>query len=68
MPIAFVIIGVAIITGYMLPQLPNGTFLRPVMGFVVVLLGIHRFVVSRTPAAPRDRQFGGDRPKPWDDQ
>lgn len=66
MPVAFVAIGIAIMTGAMLPQLPEGTMLRPVMGIVVMLIGIHRFVVSRVRAAPRERPFGGDRPRPWD--
>ncbi|MBU0691270.1 hypothetical protein KKC97_07465 [bacterium] len=66
MPIAFAIIGAAIMTGYMLPQLPDGTLLRPIMGMVVILIGVHRFVVSRMPAAPSERRFGGDRPRPWD--
>lgn len=66
MPIAFVIIGIAIITGLILPQIPDETLLRPVMGIVVVLIGVHRFVVSRMPVAPQERRYGGDRTRPWD--
>ena len=67
MPVAFVIIGIAIMTGVMLPQLPDGTLLRPVMGIVVILLGVHRFAVSRMSVSPRERRYGGDRPRPWDE-
>jgi uncharacterized membrane protein YfcA len=66
MPIAFVIIGIAITTGFLLKQIPDDTLLRPVMGVVVILLGIHRFVVSRMPVKPRERHYGGDRTRPWD--
>ena|SRR3989339_1307257 len=68
MPIAFVIIGVAIMSGILLTRIPDETLLRPVMGVVVILIGIHRFVVSRMPVKPRERRFGGDRPRPWDEQ
>ncbi len=68
MPIAFVTIGLAIMTGNMLPQIPDNTLLRPVMGIVVILIGVHRFVVSRMQVTPRERPFGGDHPRPWDNQ
>ena len=66
LPIGFTLIGIAILSGVLLTQLPKNTLLRPVMGIVVILLGVHRFVVSRMKVSPRDRRFGGDRTRPWE--
>ncbi len=65
LPIGFVILGVLILSGVLLKQIPRETGLRPIMGVVVILLGIHRFVVSRTPRADR-RSYGGEFGRPWE--
>ena len=67
MPVSFVVIGIAIMTGILFTKIPDGTLLRPVMGLVVILIGIHRFVVSRKSVSPRERRYGGERPRPWDE-
>ncbi|MCB9366863.1 MAG: hypothetical protein H6508_06785 [Calditrichaeota bacterium] len=67
LPVSFLIIGILILTGDLLQQLPKETGLRPIMGIVVILLGVHRFVVSRTPK-PLDRRFGGEHRRPWEDK
>ncbi|MCB1059134.1 MAG: hypothetical protein KDB65_02790 [Calditrichaeota bacterium] len=66
LPVAFVVIGVMILTGNLLQQIPQGTGLRTVMGIVVILLGVHRFVVSRAPKS-QERRFGGEHRRPWED-
>ena len=65
LPLAFVVLGVLILTGTILKQIPRETGLRTIMGVTVILLGIHRFVVSRTPRGDR-RRFGGDHSRPWE--
>jgi hypothetical protein len=66
LPIFLVLIGLAIMSGNLIAQIPEGTLLRPIMGIVVILLGVHRFVASRIKHQPRDRRFGGDRNRPWE--
>lgn len=65
LPAAFAVLGVLILTGTLLKELPKGSGLRPIMGVTVILLGIHRFVVSRTPKGER-RRYGGDYGRPWE--
>ncbi|MBL0060004.1 MAG: hypothetical protein IPP40_00490 [bacterium] len=65
LPLAFVVLGVLILTGTILRQIPRGTGLRAIMGITVILLGIHRFVVSRTQRGDR-RRFGGTHRRPWE--
>lgn len=65
LPVAFVLLGVMILTGTILTQIPKETGLRTIMGLTVILLGIHRFVVSRTQRSDR-RRFGGEHRRPWE--
>lgn len=65
LPVAFMAIGIAIFAGWLLPGLPSQYGLRIMLGMVALLLGIHRFVASRTTASPR-RHYGGERHKPWE--
>ena len=65
LPVAFVAIGIAIFTGWLLPELPNRYGLRIMLGLVALLLGVHRFVASRTVSASR-RRYGGQRHQPWE--
>lgn len=66
LPVAFVGIGSAILFGLLFPAIPASTGLRPILGIVVILMGVHRFVASRS-AQPRDRRpYGGERRKPWE--
>jgi len=66
LPVAFVGIGSAILFGLLFPAIPAETGLRPILGMVVILMGVHRFVASRS-ARPRDRRpYGGERRKPWE--
>jgi hypothetical protein len=68
LPIAFLAIGIAILTGLIFQQIPEHTYLRQVMGMVVILLGVHRFIVSRMVSKPAERRrFGGERKRPWED-
>jgi hypothetical protein len=66
LPIAMVAIGIAILSGLLLRQLPPNSGLRPVLGLVAVLLGAHRFVASRSVVERADRRFGGERRRPWE--
>ena len=66
LPIAFVAVGIAILTGWMLPQLQGYSALRLVLGIVAVLLGVHRFVASHSVSRGSRRRFGGERPRPWE--
>jgi hypothetical protein len=69
LPLAFLAIGIAILSGLILNQIPNQTLLRPIMGVVVILLGVHRFVASRMVSKPAERRrFGGERHRPWEDR
>jgi len=67
LPVAFVIIGILILAGQLLQEIPSGTGLRAIMGVVVILLGVHRFVVSRTPRRD-ERRYGGELRRPWEDK
>jgi hypothetical protein len=66
LPIAFVAVGIAILAGRMLPQLPETSGLRITLGVVALLLGVHRFLASRTMSRARRRRFGGERERPWE--
>jgi hypothetical protein len=68
MPITFVGIGIAILAGWTLEQLPKGTLLRPLLGMVVVLLGVHRFAASRIERRSVQRRYGGGRNRPWENR
>lgn len=66
LPIAMVAVGIAILSGLILRELPAGLGIRPMLGIITVLLGVHRFVAARS-APPRDkRRFGGERRRPWE--
>ncbi len=67
MPILFAGVGIAVLTGLLLPQLPKASGLRPMLGLIVILIGLHRFVVSRYTQGPTDRRrYGGDTDRPWE--
>jgi hypothetical protein len=66
LPIAFVVVGIAILAGWMFPHLPEPSGLRLILGIVTVLLGVHRFVASRTMSRANRRRFGGERQRPWE--
>ncbi|MDD5088652.1 MAG: hypothetical protein PHI18_07635 [bacterium] len=67
LPVAFVGIGSSILFGFLFPAIPASTGLRPILGIVVILMGVHRFVVSRY-VKPHDRRpYGGEHRKPWED-
>jgi hypothetical protein len=66
LPIALVAVGIAIFAGWMFPRLPEPSGLRLMLGMVSVLLGVHRFVASRSTTQSGRRRFGGDRPRPWE--
>jgi len=66
LPIAFVAVGIAILAGWMLPQLQGYSGLRLVLGIVALLLGVHRFLASRTGSRGSRRRFGGGRQRPWE--
>jgi len=67
LPIAFVAIGIAVLFGWILRDLPPSSGLRLMIGVVVILLGVHRFVASRTASRDR-RRFGGERDRPWEEK
>jgi hypothetical protein len=66
LPIAMVAVGIAILFGWILQNLPAQTALRPMIGIVAILLGVHRFVASRIMSADDRRRFGGGRKRPWE--
>jgi hypothetical protein len=68
LPISMVGIGIAILTGVIMPDLPGVTGLRLMVGLVCILLGIHRFVAARMvrPDSDRNRRYGGQSQRPWE--
>ncbi|MFZ5434655.1 MAG: hypothetical protein ACOZB3_12885 [Calditrichota bacterium] len=68
LPIAFAGIGIAILSGMILRTIPADTGLRPILGIVVILMGVHRFVAARSMKKSDRRPYGGERQKPWEDQ
>ena len=67
LPIVILAIGIAIFSGSILPQIPQRTGLRPLLGAVVVLFAVYRFAASRTPRTSDRRRFGGERSRPWEE-
>ena len=67
LPVAFVGIGSAILTGLLFPAIPAATGLRPILGIVVILMGVHRFAAARHVKPSNRRSYGGERRKPWED-
>jgi hypothetical protein len=67
LPIAMVAIGIAVLSGILLPSLPSGNTLRYMFGIVAILLGVMRFVASRSQLDDR-RRFGGPRNRPWENR
>jgi hypothetical protein len=68
LPIAFVGVGIAVFTGAILRNLPEMGELRLMVGVICILLGIHRFVASRTVKHDPRRPFGGSFHRPWDNR
>jgi len=70
LPIAMMAVGIAVLSGLLMPSLPNGASLRLMFGVVAILLGVMRFVASRSGRGAGDerRRFGGERKRPWEDQ
>lgn len=66
LPIAILAVGIAIFTGTLLTLIPRGTGLRTLLGLVVILFAIYRFVAARIPQAPSKRRFGGEFRRPWE--
>jgi len=67
MPTLILGVGIAVLFGVAFPALPQGTPLRLVLGLVIVLFGVHRFVASRYGVGrPEERRFGGERTRPWE--
>ncbi len=66
LPIAMVAVGIAILSDLILTNIPPQTWLRPIIGVVVILLGVHRFVASRMMTPDDRRRFGGGRRRPWE--
>lgn len=66
LPIAMIAIGIAILSGALLTNLPGQTALRVMIGVVAILLGIHRFVAARMARPDDRRRFGGERRRPWE--
>jgi hypothetical protein len=66
LPIAMGAVGIAIFTGLLLRELPDSTGLRPLLGIVTVLLGVHRFVAARMKRDDGERRFGGGVRRPWE--
>ncbi len=64
LPLGFLLLGILILSGVLLKEIPPQTGLRTLLGVVVILLGVHRFVVSRTPKSDR-RRYGGEYSRPW---
>ena len=66
LPLAFAVLGILILGGVILTEIPPKTGLRTLLGVVVILLGVHRFVASRSVKVRHDRRFGGERNRPWE--
>ena len=66
LPIVMLAVGIAIFSGGILTQIPSGTGLRPLLGAVMVLFAIYRFVAARTRRVSERRRFGGERSRPWE--
>jgi len=69
MPTAIFGVGIAVLFGIAFPDLPEGNSLRLVLGLVIILFSAHRFVASRYGYGRGDeRRFGGERPRPWENE
>jgi hypothetical protein len=66
LPITLVGIGIAIFSGLLLRELPAGSGLRLMLGLICALLGVHRFVASRSVRSPGRRRYGGGFHRPWE--
>jgi hypothetical protein len=59
--------GIALLAGWVTPDFPAGNNLKNLLGWVVILLGIHRWVASRYSGSLSERRrYGGDRTNPWE--
>jgi hypothetical protein len=66
LPIVLVAVGIAIFTRSILPQIPRQAGLRPLLGIVVLLFGVYRFVAARMPRSADRRRYGGEVQRPWE--
>ena len=66
-PISLVAIGIAVLSGFILKNVPGQGFFRQTFGLVIILIGVYRYFAARIPkvGAPR-RRFGGVRKRPWE--
>ena len=68
MPAILVMVGIAVLTGWLFPGIPSRTHLRLLLGLIVILVGVHRFVAARGESPPNQRRrYGGKRPRPWEE-
>ncbi|RPH96354.1 hypothetical protein EHM69_01430 [candidate division KSB1 bacterium] len=67
LPVAFAVIGIAILSGLILTALPPSTGLRAVLGVVTILFGVYRFAASRAVRDDRRRRYGGSHKRPWEE-
>jgi hypothetical protein len=67
MPALFVVAGIALFMGWLLPALGGGTGLRQILGLVVILFGLQRAAQARIPRQTGRRRFGGGRRRPWEE-
>ncbi len=61
LPIFFMALGIAILSGWILPGLPEGTGIRPMLGMVTILFGLYRGVVFLFVPPQKRRPYGGFR-------
>jgi hypothetical protein len=68
LPISMMGIGIAVLMGAILPDLPGLSSLRVMVGLVAILLGVHRFAAVRLarPQGDSRRRYGGEAPRPWE--
>ncbi len=54
--VGFVVFGIAILMGWLFPQIPSETGLRFMLGLIVIMMGIYRFV-SGGAYSNRERRY-----------
>ena len=55
--IGFVTLGIAILFGWLFPQIPSSTGLRLILGLVVIMMGIYRFVSGGGAYSNREKRY-----------
>ncbi|NIO27859.1 MAG: hypothetical protein GTO29_04805 [Candidatus Latescibacteria bacterium] len=59
--VLFLSVGIGILAGWILPGLPEGSGMRPMLGIVTILFGLYRGVIFFFVPPQKRRPYGGFR-------